>query len=301
MKIQVEPYFAFIFFKLVKAKWQAFTFTSVFNLLDENTKEIGDVKEYIAYLFMYHYQGNGLLLDRLKNKRNVSVINQYLVSYSEEKEENEGYDTLMKYKVSRQEKNEDDVAYKAREEARKKKNKEIVKMIQNMKSILEKSIEELKKEKGLESFKVGQDKSEDTAICGLVQRKNSVKLAIVAQSQNETKAVFVAPRQLIALIDNITKPIIIQAHKEPDRALGQQAAPQIIAHFNVPEGRLEVKEGLQGRVIATKDDITEKRSYKVDIDVLLAYYKIFSYEQNSKEEFEKLLYRSEIYASYEIN
>jgi hypothetical protein len=200
------------------------------------------------------------------------------------------YNKVIQAEMKRNKRNTEDL---------KPKYKKIEEIIESMKNVLEKSLADLKNEKYLGSFKKWEGTDEDIALCGLVQ-KNGVKLAIVAQRNDSTKAVYLSPKQLLALIDDISKPIILQAHKEADRAQNQQATSQVIAYFDTNKGSMEVKEGLQGRVIATKDDITDQRSYNIDIDILLAYYKIFSFEQSSKEAFEKLLYKSEIYSSFEI-
>jgi len=300
LKIQTEPYFAFVFFKPTETQKWVFQVASDFDLVNDKMAEVGELQAYIIYLYVYHHQANAILLDRLAKGRNLPVITQYLSGYLNAKGEKVDYNKIIEYKKIRKNKDETQAEHKAREEKIKQKYAEIEGVIERMKSVLEKSIEDLKRDKHLEGYKVldaGGDGN--LALCGLVQ-KNGVKLAIVAQNSDSTRAVYLSAKQLIALIDDISKPIIIQAHKEADRALNQSASPQIIAYLDLNKGSLEVKEGLQGRVIATKDDITDQRSYHVDIDVLLAYYKIFSYEQTSKEAFEKLLYQSEIYSSFEI-
>jgi len=291
LKIQIEPYFAFIFFKPIEASWRVFKITSLFSLLNERMDEMAELKAYIVYLYVYRYQANDVLISKLENGRNISPINQYLTSYKKTgNDASLDYNKVIQAEMKRNKRNSDETVLKY---------KEIEVMIKRMKETLERSIVDLKKEKHLDGFKQWEGIDEDIALCGLVQ-KNGVKLAIVAQRNDSTKAVYLSAKQLVALIDDISKPIILQAHKEADRAQNQQATSQIIAYFDTNKGSMEVKEGLQGRVLATRDDITDQRSYNVDIDVLLAYYKIFSYEQTSKEVFEKLLYKSEIYSNFEI-
>jgi hypothetical protein len=291
LRIQIEPYFAFIFFKPTESNWWVFKITSLFSLLNEKMDEIGELKAYIVYLYVYRNQANDVLISRLENGRNISRINQYLTSCKKTgNDANMDYNKVIQAEMKRNKRNTEDL---------KPKYKKIEEIIESMKNVLEKSLADLKNEKYLGSFKKWEGTDEDIALCGLVQ-KNGVKLAIVAQRNDSTKAVYLSPKQLLALIDDISKPIILQAHKEADRAQNQQATSQVIAYFDTNKGSMEVKEGLQGRVIATKDDITDQRSYNIDIDILLAYYKIFSFEQSSKEAFEKLLYKSEIYSSFEI-
>jgi hypothetical protein len=290
-KIQIEPYFAFIFFTPNESTWWVFKLTSLFSLLDEKMNMMGELKAYLVYLYVYRHQANDTLISRLDKRRNIPPINQYLTSYKKTgNDTNMDYNKVIQFELARKQRTTADT---------KQQYKQIEEIIGSMKSVLERSIADLKNEKHLDSFKKWEGVEEDIALCGLVQ-KNGVKLAIVSQRNDSTKAIYLSPKQLLALIDDVSKPIIVQAHKEADRAQNQQAASQIIAYFDTNKGSLEIKEGLQGRVIASKDDIIDQRSYNIDIDVLLAYYNIFSYEQISKEAFEKLLYKSEIYSSFEI-
>lgn len=290
-KIQIEPYFAFIFLKPNESKWWVYSITSLSSFLDEKIDEIDEIKAYLFYLWVYRYQANDALISKLNKVRNISRINQYLTSYKKAgNDENMDYNKVIHFEMTRKNRSAENI---------KQQFTKIEEIIGSMKSVLERSIADIKKEKRLEGCKKWEDTEAEIALCGLVQ-KNGVKLAIVSQRNDSTKAIYLSSKQLLALIDDISKPIIVQQYKEADRTQNQQASSQIIAYVDPNKGSLEVKEGLQGRVIATKDDIVEQRSYNIDIDVILAYYKIFSYEQISKEAFEKLLYQSEIYSSFEI-
>lgn len=303
IQLEVLPAFTFkIWKKNISAnKWQNFYFSSLYSLTaedkDSKTKRYenfftldDDLIVCISFILIYTRQNCYILQDRLTKKtRNIKVINQYGTFFILPSNKNKySYDSL--FQITRKEEEEANESY-----FRKIYMGEV---LSNMKECLNNYTAELKSELKLPEFQSHSKKEDNIALVGLVSRNNKVMLAVASQDSNENNiSVLLKPKQFVSLFNAIDKPVIIQQHKEAEKTKYQQAKPQIIAYFLPDEGTLKVIQGISGDIITHKDDIVKQDSFKIDIDLLLTYYKVLEVELKNKERFEELLYGAETYSN----
>jgi len=303
IQLEVLPSFTFKIWKkdISENKWQMFYFSSLYSLIAEDKDK--KVKRYenfftldddlivcISFILIYTRQNCDILEDRLTKKtRNIKVINQYGAFFILPSNKNKySYDSLFQI-MRKEEKEANDSCL------RKKFIKEV---LTNMEKTLIDCTTELKSKLKLPEFQSHSKKEDNIALVGLVSRNNKVMLAITSQDSNENNiSVLLEPKQFVSLFNAIDKPVIIQQHKEAEKTKYQQAKPQIIAYFLPEEGTLKVIQGISGDIITHKDDIVKQDSFKIDIDLLLTYYKVLEVELKNKEKFEELLYGAETYSN----
>lgn len=281
-KVQVEPYFEYkiSYFEDTLLFKHMNKVTSLYNYFNDKiwkNKLIKPYKVYMYFLHIHYIQGKSFLEARCKKTKNVKVLNQHLLFFRENsKDDQKCYSGVVKKIENIKERHEE------------------------MKEYIKKDIKHLKTDLHLQDFKSYEESAENISLCGLITHQKELKLAIASQVGEGNKVVYLKAKHLIGLVEDLTRATILQVHKQADRYLGQQEQKEKIAYFLKEEGKLIVCAGLKGQALESKEDITEKDEYRVDIDVLLCYYKIFKFEQQTKEEFEARLNNAMIYSNYKI-
>lgn len=274
LKIESKKYLSFTFFKNISEKWESFKFTSyksisfIDSFFEEVNKDIDKILSTVYILHIHDSIFSSTIIERMKPKSKNSRSAKQILNMK------------LKNKVI-------DKIYL----------KEYTKRIE----VVMKNIEELKEEKQLSGFhKFSDDKRDDISLFGIVQHNTRTVLAVTTKQPDEHWVDYIEPRHVVLLVDDISKPVIIQQYNQEDRFKYKKAQPQIIAYLDAKHGLLRVVEGLNGYSIEAKDDIALRRHYNIDIDMLLAYYTVFKYEKESKEKFEALLAGAQDYSNYNI-
>lgn len=272
LKIETKKYLSFTFFKKINTEWKTFKLTSPKSILfckdffaDVN-KDVDKILSLVFILSIHENEFAKIIIERLKPKsKNSRTVLQTL---------NYKFTTL---------------------------DKEIKKIYETRLKKVQTDIKKLKKDKSLDNFlPIGNTETKDISLFGIVHKNNKTILAVTSKRSDEHQVDYIEPKHLVLMIDDIEKPVIIQHAKSADRYNNNKAQAQIIAFLKPEEGLLEVLESVTGYSIETKDDIFQRRLYRIDIDILLAYYQVFNYEKESKEEFEATLSGAENYSHFMI-
>lgn len=161
-------------------------------------------------------------------------------------------------------------------------------------------LSELKKELGLNGFIQSNEAKASPALIGLVSIKNETMLAFVRQvevsNRTEESVTYVPVKKIIHLLEKPSKPVVLQEAKEADKINHRPAQGQKLMLLEPTKGCVTVFEGPLGLRMTSNKNAISINEYYINLDVLLVYYKIFKYEQNQKDEFNRLLEGAHSYA-----